>query len=454
MTRSLFPKTLPIRRSALAVVLLGAILPGFGQVEPTATGGTPLTETDQPMNTPPPVGGTPYPSQTASDARSNFLSLGIGSTAAYFDNVEIGISTQPVPDEMYTISPVLTYNMETPRQSRIFTYSSGYTFYQHTSALDYVNQAATGTFQERFTRHVTLNLSDTFAQSSGLLSQSSVLNGGVVSGSVSGQQPLVIVPFANQLTNTANAELSDQFAQNGMLGATFNAATLTFPNPSQAAGLDNGQLYGGTAFVNRRVSQTDYLGAIYQIQRMTTSPTPSATTVQTLWGYFTQYFGRTASLSVVAGPSRASISAPGATPYQTWTPAGTLSMGWQAARANLAFSYMHSTMPTLGFPGLYSNDAGSVSATQRFGKTWTASLSGSYGDFSNQDPQIASGLPGGHTAMGSASVQHAFGTSLSTQLGYTRLHASYGGIAAFTQNPNSDEFFVSLSYQFRKAIGR
>lgn len=454
MTRSLFPETFLIRISILAVVSLVTVIPGLCQVEPSATGGTPVSEADQPMNTPPPAGGAPYPSQTASDSRSNFLSLGVGSTLAYFDNVEIGISTQPVADEMYTISPVLTYNMVTPRQSRVFSYSSGYTFYQHTTALDYVNQAATGTFQERFTRHLTLNLSDTFVQSSGLMSQPSGFNGGAVSGSVAGQQQLVIVPFANELTNTANAELSDQFAQNGMFGASFNAETLTFPNPSQAVGLDNSQLFGGTVFVNRRLSQTDYLGAIYQVQRMTTSPTPSVTTVQTLWGYFTHYFGRTASLSLVAGPARASISAPGAPAYLTWAPSATLSMGWQAAKTNFALSYMHSTMPTLGFPGLYSSDAGSVSATQRFNRTWTASVSGSYGNFSNLDAQIASGLPGGHTATGTGSLQHLLGANLSTQVGYTRLHANYGGIAAFTQNPNSDEFFVSLSYQFRKAIGR
>ena len=146
-------------RILIAVLLMSAVS-ALCQVEPSATGGAPAADADQPMNMPPPVSGSAYPSQVGSDTRSNVLSFGIGTTAAYFDNVLIGIASQPVSDEMYSISPVVTYNMQTPRQSRIFSYSSGYTFYQHTSALNYVDQAATGIFQERFTRHMTLDLSD------------------------------------------------------------------------------------------------------------------------------------------------------------------------------------------------------------------------------------------------------------------------------------------------------
>ena len=440
-------------RILIAVLLMSAVS-ALCQVEPSATGGAPAADADQPMNMPPPVSGSAYPSQVGSDTRSNVLSFGIGTTVAYFDNVLIGIASQPVSDEMYSISPVVTYNMQTPRQSRIFSYSSGYTFYQHMSALNYVDQAATGTFQERFTRHVTLNLSDSFVQSSGLLNQSTGSNGGSISGSVSGQQKLIITPFANEITNTANAVLSDQFAQNGMFGANFSAMMLNFPNPSQAAGLDNSQLYGGTAFLNRRLSLNDYLGGIYQFQRMTTSPTPSTTDVQTAWGYFTHYFSPTASFSLVAGPERAVITAPGAATFTQWTPAATFSLGWQAAHTNFAVSYMHSTSPMLGFPGLYSSDTGTASVTQKFNRFWTASASGSYGSFTNQDPQIAIGLPGGHTGIGTVSMQHIIGTNLNMGFGYTRLHERYGGLSAFTQNPNSDEVFVSVAYQFHRPIGR
>ena len=452
MTRSLFPEGPGMRHRVLAALLLLGAIPALCQVEPSATGGTPAAEVDQPMDMPPPVSGAPYPSQTTSETKSNFVSFGVGAITAYLDNVLIGLATKPVSDEMYSVFPVFTYNMETPRQSRLFSYNSGYTFYQHTTALNYVDQAASGAFRERLTSHMVLNFSDAFVQSSGWLGQPS--SASPVSGSASGQQQLVIAPFANELTNTANAGLSDQFSQNSMLGASFNSIILNFPNPSQVVGINDSQLYGGSGFFNQRLSHDDYAGAIYEIQRMTTSPTPSVNNVQTVWLYFTRYLNRTASLSVAMGPQFAVLTSPGAPAFHLWAPAATLSLGWQAKRTNFALSYMHSEMPTVGFPGLFSNDTGTASVTQRLSRTWIASASGSDGNFSNQDPHLLVGLPGGHNAMASASIQHMMGAKLTTQLGYTHMHESYSSLSTFTQNPNTNEVFVSVSYQFQKSIGR
>ena len=56
--------------------------------------------------------------------------------------------------------------------------------------------------------------------------------------------------------------------------------------------------------------------------------------------------------------------------------------------------------------------------------------------------------------MASASIQHLMGPKLTTQLGYTHMHESYSSLSTFTQNPNTNEVFVSVSYQFQKSIGR
>ncbi len=440
-----------MRAGILMAVILMAGIPGFCQVEPTATGGAAVPDADEQMKMPPPVNGIPYPGQTASDKRSNFLSFGIGVTSAYFDNVLLGIAAQPVGDEMYSISPGMTYNTETPRQSRNLVYTSGYTFYQHSTALNYLDQAATATFQERFTHRVTLNLSDSFVQSSGLFNQS---YGGAVSGAVTAQQQLIIAPFAKQITNTASAELSVQYGRDAMLGASFNAGTLSFPDISQAQGLNNSQLYGGSAFWNRRLSQYDYLGAIYQVQRMTTSPVPAVADIEAVWGFYTHYFNRAASFSIAAGPGYGGLSAPGVASSHSWTPGATFSMGWQASNTNFALSYMHGETPMIGFPGIFSTDTGLVSVTQKFHQSWNASASGSYGNFSNLVPQFPSGLPGGHSAMGSISIQYVMSPNLTTQGGYTRLHQSYSSLTTFAQNPDSDEVFISVVYQFRKSIGR
>jgi hypothetical protein len=40
------------------------------------------------------------------------------------------------------------------------------------------------------------------------------------------------------------------------------------------------------------------------------------------------------------------------------------------------------------------------------------------------------------------------------EVGYQRLHQSYGGIAAITSDPDADREFASISYQFTRPLGR
>ena len=60
----------------------------------------------------------------------------------------------------------------------------------------------------------------------------------------------------------------------------------------------------------------------------------------------------------------------------------------------------------------------------------------------------------GHTWSGTASVQQQFGQHLNVQLGYTRLHQSYSGVAVLANAPNTNREFVSISYQFSRPLGR
>ena len=59
----------------------------------------------------------------------------------------------------------------------------------------------------------------------------------------------------------------------------------------------------------------------------------------------------------------------------------------------------------------------------------------------------------GHTILGTAGLQQQFGQHLNLQLGYTRLHQDYTSVAVLA-TPNTNREFVSISYQFAKALGR
>ena len=53
-----------------------------------------------------------------------------------------------------------------------------------------------------------------------------------------------------------------------------------------------------------------------------------------------------------------------------------------------------------------------------------------------------------------AVLQQQFREHLEVQLGYTRLHQSYGGVAVLAATPDTNREFVALSYRFSRGLGR
>jgi hypothetical protein len=61
---------------------------------------------------------------------------------------------------------------------------------------------------------------------------------------------------------------------------------------------------------------------------------------------------------------------------------------------------------------------------------------------------------GGHTWSGIASLSHPLGERLALQIGYTRLHQSYSSVTVISSDPDRNNAWVSLSYQFERPLGR
>jgi aerobic-type carbon monoxide dehydrogenase small subunit (CoxS/CutS family) len=98
-------------------------------------------------------------------------------------------------------------------------------------------------------------------------------------------------------------------------------------------------------------------------------------------------------------------------------------------------------------------DSANASIRQQLTRTLSGSVSGGYA----QNDVLASAVAGannGHTWSGTASVQQQFGQHLNVQLGYTRLHQVYSGVAVLATTPNTNREFVSISYQFSRPLGR
>ena len=415
------------------------------------------------MLIPPPVSVEAYPTTVGDEERSNYLATGLILNTAYNDNVLAGGSTTPVRDVSYSIRPTMTLNLTTPRQKRTLTYSPGFTFYQHTSALNAADQSAALNFQYRLSQHTTLSVNDSFQKSSNVFNQPNSPSGAGISGSAQSPSTGVVVPYADQLSNTANIGLSYQFSMNSMMGVGGMDAQSNYPNPAQASGLYDSNSIGGSVFYSQRLSRTQYVGLTYQYRRsqsnpVSAQPNPENSQIevqtQTVAPFYTIYLNTTLSLSFSGGPQHVDASQSLSPTFRSWMPSAMASIGWQRSRTNFVASYSRTTTGGVGLPGVFDSTSTTASAQWQLTRTWIIGAASSYVINRNDTPHFSSTNPGGHSVSGTGSVVYSISDHFKAELGYVRLHQSYSGIAAISNAPDSDREFLSVSYQFTRSLGR
>jgi hypothetical protein len=411
------------------------------------------------MMIPPPVSGQTYPVALSSAERSNYLRGGLSFTGAYSDNV-LGtlVNGHPVSDESYSIYPMVGLDKTTPRLHWLLSYAPGFTFYQHTSSRNQADQNASMEFQYRLSPHVTFSARDGFQKSSNVFNQPpDFSSGGVVSGGAQNPNFSVIAPVADMLSNTGSVGISYQFALNDMIGASGTFSRLHYLNPSQVTGLYDSSSQGGLAFYSRRVARGQYVGVTYAYERLLAYPTIGRNETQTHAALLFYTFAPASSrfsISFFGGPQYSDTVQPAPfPPIRSWTPAGGASLGWQGKLNSFALSYTHIISSGGGLVGAVQLDSATLSARQQITRTLSATVSGGYA----QNDVIGSpllGLNSGHSISGTASLQQLIGQHVSVQLGYTRLHQNYSNVEVISATPDTNRVFVSISYQFSRALGR
>jgi hypothetical protein len=423
------------------------------------TTATPAAADDH-MQTPPSVSGAAYPTTYTSEDRSNYLRGGLAFTTAYSDNVLGGTSSNPVSDVSYAIFPSIALDKTTPRLHWVLSYSPGFTFYQRESSLNQENQNVSINFRYRLSPHVTLSLRDTFQKSSSVLDQPDFTSAGVVTGGAQVPAVAVIAPLADQLNNNGNAEITYQFSANDMVGASGTFTNLHYSNSAQVPGLYDSSTQGASAFFNHRLSKRHYMGASYQYQRIVSYPIGAQSDTQTnaVTVFYTFYPQPKLSLSVSAGPQHSNVNQSPLPSSQSWSPEVTASMGWQARHTNLAASYSRMISGGGGLQGAFHSNLANLSLRQQLSKNWNGQVSGAYSIYKNVSPLffLSPGLSnsGGHSISGSATIRRTLGPHFSAEGGYTRLHQSYSEIAAVSTNPDTNREWLTISYQFSRALGR
>ena len=442
----------------------------WAQVDSTSTQPVTTNSTDNSANstdnndsrmlTPPPVSGQSYPASPTFEERSNYLRAGVVFSGAYTDNELGSLTGSPVSDVSYSVFPTLALDETTSRTHWIVKYAPGFTFYQRESSLNAADQNASIDFHYRLSPHVTFSARDSFQKTSNVFNQPDLGSAAVVSGGAQVPNVSVIAPVADQLNNSGNADITYQFAPNGMVGASGTFSNLHYPNQAQVPGLYDSSSQGGSAFYSLRVSKMHYIGATYQYQRLISYPTVGQNETQThaLLFFYTLYVSSKLSLSFFGGPQHSDTVESPVGPLrlpaaQAWTPAAGGSLSWQGRLTNVALSYSHIISGGGGLIGAVKMDSANASIRQQLTHRLSGSVSGMYA----QNDVLGSALAGatnGHTVSGTPSLQQEFGQHVNVQLGYTRLHEDYSGVAVLAGRPNTNREFVSISYQFSRPLGR
>jgi hypothetical protein len=413
------------------------------------------------MLTPPPVSGQSYPTTFSSGERSNYLRGGLAFTSAYTDNAIGSVTGKPVSDVSYSVAPFLALDETTSRLHWVLTYAPGFTFYRRLSSRNGTDQNVAIDVHYRLSPHVTFSARDGFLKSSNVFNQP-FLAGAAVSGGTQEPNFSVIAPVADRLSNSGNVGISYQFAANGMVGASGTFSNLHYPDQAEVPGLFDSSSQGGSAFYSLRVSKMHYLGATYQYQRLVSYPTGGNDETQThaILFFYTLYASSKLSLSAFGGPQHSDTVQPPVPPLQlkvpeaqAWTPAAGASLSWQGRLTNVAVSYSHIISGGGGLIGAVKMDSASASIRQQITRRLSGSVAGMYAQNNVLGSPIA-GATNGHTVSGTASLQQELGEHINVQLGYTRLHQNYSGIAVLAATPNTNREFISISYQFSRPLGR
>ena len=160
------------------------------------------------------------------------------------------------------------------------------------------------------------------------------------------------------------------------------------------------------------------------------------------------------SFSVSSGPEKSYITLPQAPSSSSWTPSVLADVAWEKSHAGVSIGYARAVTSGGGLLGEYNSNSANGGLHWQLSRDWTIDSAASYFISENVGSQLSSSNPGGHGVTGTASIERLISQNIRVQIGYSRLHESYGDIAAISGAPDTDREFISIAYEFKRALGR
>jgi hypothetical protein len=241
-----------------------------------------------------------------------------------------------------------------------------------------------------------------------------------------------------------------------MIGGFGDVGKLTYGNTSQTIGLFDSESYGGGTFYNHRLSAAQYLGTIYLYEQTIATPTGTQyeTQTHTFNAFYTIYLTEAFSLSVAGGPQYYKASHAPSPATSSWSPAFTTSMGWRGRHSAFAADFSRSVTGGGGLLGAFYSRSAGAEGNWKFSRMWDAGLDVNYTINKNATPLFLLTSPGGHSFTTSLSLGRVLYAHTRAVLRYDRIQNRYDNIPSIASNPNTDRAMVSLSWDFRRPIGR
>jgi len=392
--------------------------------------------------------------------RSNYIRGGINFGAAYNDNAQL-TPTGEVGDTTYSVFPNIAVQQTTSRTSWSLGYGAGLSVNQRLSNSNQGSHTLTFDSEFRLTPHLNLRAAEHFSLIAGMFGANS--GSGIDPGQGGGNGTL-ITPLANQRTSQTVVEMNYHYALKDLVGASGSFYDLHYSDVTTGPGtLSNTRTAGGSAFWLHQIVRGNWAGLSYSFQRITFDPT-GETLVHDFTVTDTFNISKTLSVSGFIGPEYSDnrgVAATGPntgqyTSFSGWSVAGGLDGSWQAKQTSVTAGFSRHVSDGGGIVGAVRLTNVHAAVRRELRPGWSVTARANYGD--NQSLTLVSTTTAAliKTTSVGASLERNVGRSLGLQLGYFRDFQDQSGSADPTQiyTASRNRVFVTLSYQWAKALGR
>ena len=434
-------------------------------------------ETQEPSTRRPSIAPVPLPLNLdasslqfgGEQAKSNFVSGGVGATASYDDNL-LSQGSPRVGGFQYSVYPDIRLDISRPRLVLDTDYEGGYTFNQRFSAYNQSMQNAKVDLRYRLSPHVNLRLSDRFVLTTGFFNQLQAGESGLGSGII--QQPNigVITPLARHLDNLGTAELTYQYSATDMVGGSATVDTSSFgAPPTGGAALVDTQSEDADAFYAHSFTPRNWSGIAYTFQRLTFDPVVESVNAHSFLLFHSVYLKPNTVLAVFAGPEytqvdsqivSTSVTPPNVTvtsvalSHDRWSVAGGASFNWQGRRTSFQAAGTRKVSDGGGLLTAVDVTSGQGRLRRQVTRSSTVEVGAIYTGSHALDAGATTFFSDLRLVSGSVLWEQKAGRNFSASFGYARDYQQESGPAVTTLNVNHNRGWVTIAYQFSRPLGR